>query len=315
MTDSNIKISVCIPAYKHPEYLLRALTSLATQQCSNWEVVITDDSPDDSVYQVVQQFRHQLPIQYFKNTPAHGMPANWNTCYDKARGTYIKILHDDDWLAHPQALEKMAAALDNNPDCDFVYTAFSNHYLESGSIEEMRCHPFYRRLLSKSPINLFQRNFIGPPSVIMHRNKPAYRYDVKTRWVVDIDFYMQVLEANRRFVYIDEVLVNVGISGEQITRDCFRVREVEIPENFYLLRKHSVKALNNIYVYDFFWRMLRNLEIRHVSDLRTSGLKGDIPIPVLQMLTLQRQFPLRLLRIGPLSKMLMSFAYLFRKRL
>jgi hypothetical protein len=93
------------------------------------------------------------------------------------------------------------------------------------------------------------------------------------------------------------------------------VREVEIPENFYLLRKHSVKALNNIYVYDFFWRMLRNLEIRHVSDLRSSGLKGDIPIPVLQMLTLQRQFPLRLLRIGPLSKMLMSFAYLFRKRL
>lgn len=315
MTNSNIKISVCIPAYKNPEFLLRALASLATQQCSSWEVIITDDSPDESVHQVVQQFQQQLPIQYYKNSPAHGMPANWNTCYDKARGAYIKILHDDDWLAQPQALEKMAAALDANPDCDFVYTAYSNHYLQTGDIEDVHCNAFYQRLLQQSPVNLFQRNFIGPPSVIMHRNKPAYRYDVKTRWVVDIDFYMQVLQANPKFVYIDEVLVNVGISGEQITRDCFRVREVEIPENFYLLRKFSLKALNNIYVYDFFWRMLRNLEIRQVADLRSSGLEGDIPVPVRQMITLQRQFPLRVLRIGVISKLLMTFSYLFRKRL
>jgi glycosyltransferase involved in cell wall biosynthesis len=315
MSNYPVKISVCIPAYKNPEFLLRGLGSLAKQECSSWEVIVTDDSPDDSVYQVVQQYKDQLPLQYFRNSPAKGMPANWNVCYDKAQGEYIKILHDDDWLAHPQALQKMAAALDRHPDCDFVYSAYSNHYLQTGRIEDVRCSAFYRRLLQESPVNLFQRNFIGPPSVIMHRNKPAYRYDLKTRWVVDVDFYMHVLSANPAFVYLDEPLVNVGISGDQITRDCFRVREVEIPENFYLLRKVSVKHLNNIYVYDFFWRMLRNLEIRSIADLRQSGLEGDIPVPVLQMLAVQRKLPLRLLKIGVLSKLLMTCCYLFRKRL
>ncbi len=315
MSEHPVKISVCIPAYKNPEFLLRGLASLAKQQCSNWEVLVTDDSPDDSVYQVVQQFTEQLPLQYFRNSPAKGMPANWNECYGKARGEYIKILHDDDWLAHPQALQKMAAALDAQPDCDLVFSAYSNHYLDSGKIEDVYCSPFYRNLLKQSPVNLFQRNFIGPPSVIMHRNKPAYRYDLKTRWVVDVDFYMQVLKANPAFIYLDEVLVNVGISGEQITRDCFRVREVEIPENFYLLRKIGVKALNSVYVYDFFWRMLRNLEIRSVKDLRQSGLEGEIPAPVLQMLSLQQRFSLRVLKIGVISKLLMTLCYLFRKRL
>ena len=315
MSNYPVKISVCIPAYKNPEFLLRGLASLAKQECSSWEVLITDDSPDDSVYQVVQQYKEQLPLQYFRNSPAKGMPANWNECYDRARGEYIKILHDDDWLAHPQALQKMADALDANPRCDFVFSAYCNHYLQTGRIEEVHCSPLYRNLLKQSPVNLFQKNFIGPPSVIMHRNNPAYRYDVKTRWVVDVDFYMHVLTANPGFVYLDEELVNVGISGEQITRDCFRVREVEIPENFYLLRKVSLKALNIIYVYDFFWRMLRNLEIRSVTDLRQSGLEGDIPAPVLQMLALQKMFPLRLLKVGVISKLLMTCCYLFRKRL
>jgi hypothetical protein len=223
-------------------------------------------------------------------------------------------LHDDDWLAQPQALQKMAEALDARPDCDFVYTAYCNHYLETAKQEEVHCSAFYQRLLRQTPVNLFQSNFIGPPSVIMHRNKPTYRYDERTRWVVDITFYMQVLLTNPKFVYLDEVLVNVGISGEQVTRDCFRVPEVEVPENFYLLRKVSVKALNNIYVYDFFWRLLRNLGIRQVADLRQAGLEGDIPAAALQMLSRQQRIPLRLLKVGVLSKGLMTLSYLFRKK-
>lgn len=315
MSDQVVKISVCIPAYKNPDFLLRGLASLAAQQCSSWEVLITDDSPDDSVYEAAQQYMDKLPLKYFRNTPAKGMPANWNECYNKARGEYIKILHDDDWLAHPLALQKMADALDSHPESDFVFCAYRNHYLGTSRQEEWHCGAFYRRLLRKTPVNLFHTNFIGPPSVMMHRNKPAYRYDLNTRWVVDVDFYMQVLSANPGFVYLDEVLVNVGISEEQVTRECFHVREVEAPENFYLLNKVSVKSLNNIYVYDFFWRMLRNLEFRRLEELPACGVKGEIPVPVVQMLSLQRLFPLRVLRIGVISKLLMTLSYLFHKRL
>lgn len=309
-----MKVSVCIPAYKNPAFLRRALDSLVRQQMESWELVITDDSPDDSVRQVVDEYGQRLPIRYFKNAPAHGMPANWNTAYDKCQGEYVKILHDDDWLEGPLALQKMAAALDAHPDTDLVFSAYRNQYLATGRTEEVHCSAFYQRLLQEDPVSLFQTNFIGPPSVIMHRNKPAYRYDVQTRWVVDINFYMEVLTHNPRFVYIDEVLVNVGIGEEQITQDCFRNREVEIPENFYLLQKRGVKALNNIYVYDFFWRNMRNLEIRNAADLQVSRLAVPIPPTVLQIVQRQRVFPLSVLRIGPVSKLLMTLSFLFRKR-
>ncbi|SCC41349.1 Glycosyltransferase involved in cell wall bisynthesis [Chitinophaga costaii] len=309
-----MKVSVCIPAYKNPAFLQRALQSLVLQQFSNWELIITDDSPDDSVQAVVQEYNDRLPIRYFKNTPAHGMPANWNTAYDKATGEYIKILHDDDWLETPLALQKMADALDAHPDCDFVFSAYRNQFLATGRTQDVHCSAFHQKLLQEDPVNLFQTNFIGPPSVIMHRNRPPYRYDLRTRWVVDIDFYMEVLRNNPRFVYIDEILVNVGIGEEQITQDCFRNREVEIPENYYLLQKRGVKALNNIYVYDFFWRNLRNLEIRSAADLQVSRLAVPIPPTVLQMVRRQRWLPLPVLRMGVVSKIYMTLSYFFRKR-
>ncbi|HEY0271570.1 MAG TPA: hypothetical protein VGC22_00235, partial [Chitinophaga sp.] len=98
------------------------------------------------------------------------------------------------------------------------------------------------------------------------------------------------------------------------TQDCFRNREVEIPENYYLLQKRGVQALNNIYVYDFFWRNLRNLEIRSAADLQVSRLAVPIPPTVLQMVKRQRLLPLRVLRIGIVSKLYMTLSFLFRKR-
>ncbi len=119
------------------------------QQFDNWELIITDDSPDDSVWEVVESYRHRLPVVYFRNTPAHGMPANWNTGYDKASGEYIKILHDDDWLETPLALRKMADALDANPECDFVFSAYRNQFLGTGRTQDVHCSAFYQQLLQK----------------------------------------------------------------------------------------------------------------------------------------------------------------------
>lgn len=311
---TTIKVSVCIPAYKNVQFLQKALDSLVMQDYTDWEIIITDDSPDDSVYQLAEQYFSRLPLHYYKNEPAAGMPANWNVCYDKARGAYIKIMHDDDWFTHPQAVRKMAEALDARPGCDFVFSAFRNCYLGSGKTEDIHCSAFYRGLLGKGPEHLFQKNFIGPPSVVMHRNNAAYRYDVKLRWMVDKDFYINVLQHVPAFIYLDEVLVNIGISENQITQSVKGVRKVEVPENFYLLSKTGEQHLHNIYVYDFFWRLMRNLGVRQPQELKEAGLEGPVPALVEQILQRQRLFPLSLLKIGPVSKLLMALSYAFRQR-
>ena len=42
-------ISICIPAYKHVDYLQRLLDSILIQTYKNFEIIITDDRPDNSV--------------------------------------------------------------------------------------------------------------------------------------------------------------------------------------------------------------------------------------------------------------------------
>ena len=126
---------------------------------------------------------------------------------------------------------------------------------------------------------LFGRNIVGPPSVVMYKRLPATTFDPALKWLVDIDFYIRYL-ATTTPAYVDKILVNVGLGSQQVTRDCFRLRVVEIPENFYLLKKVGVHNLRNILVYDAWWRLIRNLEIRRVKDICRLRLPWPLYLPL-----------------------------------
>src|SRR5688572_26907459 len=91
-------ISVCIPTYKNPAYVVRLLNSVTIQTYTDFEVVITDNSPDNAVELVVEQFKNRFPIRYQRNVPAVNMGENFNKGLQNARGRWIKMMHDDDWF-------------------------------------------------------------------------------------------------------------------------------------------------------------------------------------------------------------------------
>ena len=43
------KISICVPAYKNPSGIARLLASVKAQTYEDYEVILTDDTPDESV--------------------------------------------------------------------------------------------------------------------------------------------------------------------------------------------------------------------------------------------------------------------------
>ena len=126
-------ISICIPAYKRLERLRRLLDSIVSQTFHDFEVVITDDSPNFSVKELIETFK--LPIQYFKNESALGTPANWNYCISKAKGEWIKLMHDDDWFSSPNSLELFAEATRHNKK--FIFSAYINVYEGSTKKEQI----------------------------------------------------------------------------------------------------------------------------------------------------------------------------------
>jgi hypothetical protein len=129
--------------------------------------------------------------------------------------------------------------------------------------------------------------------------------------VVDFEFYIRVLYKKRRFACIKKPLVNIGLGAHQITQHVFRKREVEIPENLYLLNLIGFEKLKNIFVFDYYWRLIRNLNIADISTM--SSFSSTIPIPLVieRMILLQKKIGTQKLTTNRyLSKCLMLLLYL-----
>ncbi|MFN2438726.1 MAG: glycosyltransferase family 2 protein [Chitinophagaceae bacterium] len=308
---NGVLISICIPAFSRVAYLDRLLASIKNQTFVNYEVIISDDSKEDEVKNLCALYAHQFSLKYYKNELALGTPANWNFAISKAIGDWIKIMHDDDWLATKNSLEWFAK--ETNSGRKFVFSAYTNIFEDKQKVQKMFFPSAWRNRIIKNPVTLLPRNVIGPPSVTMVHRSISETYDTRMKWRVDIDFYIRLLRSEKEFSYIKEPLVNVGVSGSQVTNYCIDQPEVELPEGLLLLHKYGVQPLKNILVYDSWWRIIRNVNIRSVKDLGIHTQINEWPQVIIKMVLFQSQIPKSILKIGVFSKLLMSSSYLLNK--
>ena len=135
-------------------------------------------------------------------------------------------------------------------------------------------------------------------------------YDSNYKFVVDFEYYIRLIQSFKRYHYIDQLLINVGFNALQVTKYTFKVAAVQVPENLSLVNKLGPGILRNLLVYDYYWRMWRNLGVRGVADCRNYY---DEPIPkiLINMMNQQALVPLKVLKIGLVSKGLMMVSYIF----
>ena len=303
-------ISICIPAYRRTGFLKRLLDSLAIQTFTDFEVVLTDDSPDDSVAALIKAHPLADKIRYFKNQVTLGTPENWNEGLRRAAGEWIKIMHDDDWFSTPESLGTFAAAVAAHPS-HFYFCAYLN-VTSDGKQEKPFAIGNFVPELAKTPELLLSSNRVGPPSVVLFRAQAGMFFDNRMRWLVDIDFYIRYLKQFPPATYLPETLVNIGISESQVTKSSFGNPAVEIPERMLLAGKIGYGSLRNWKVYDSWWRFLRNGNIRSEAQFRANGYLLPLPAFLSSMMAWQRQVPPRALQSGLLSKLLMSAHFVLK---
>lgn len=302
-------VSICLPAYKHTHLLQRCLDSVAAQSFPNFEVIITDDTPDDSTEQFIKNCKYTFPLLYQRNSPALGSPANWNAGIKMARGQYIKMMHHDDWFAVPDALEKFCKALDDNPQSLFAFAA--NRDFVDGKAQPLRCD-FVQELeqWKKDKTFLVTYNFIGDPSTIIFRNHKGLLYDERMKWCVDTDFNLTLFELNDKVVFIEEELVHIGTHPGQVTHTVQHDASIVLYENILMLNKHKITQLN-LKQFDYYWRMIRNFKVRNKAALQSLAREQAVPSYMNKMLWWQSKTPYSILKTGFISKMLMTVSYLF----
>ncbi len=303
-------ISICIPAFQRTHYLRRLLQSISEQTYTDFEVILSDDSKDDSVKELAKQFEDKFTLSYYRNQPALGTPANWNYSIGKAKGEWIKLMHDDDWFSTPAALQAFAEAAKGGKK--FLFSAYENYYDGTQNKIVVWLTGYWKKNIKQNPSLLIVKNVIGPPSVTMLHRSINVTYDERLKWRVDTDFYERVLSKEKDFGYIPLPLICVGISESQVTQSCLYKPEIELPEGLILLEKYGVSSLQNVWVYDAWWRLFRNMNIVSKKQLY-SYTKKEWPNVIYLMVEDLSKAPAKLLQTGIFSKLFMSYSY-FKNR-
>jgi hypothetical protein len=92
------------------------------------------------------------------------------------------------------------------------------------------------------------------------------------KWLVDVDFYIRLLSANRDFVFTRVPLVSIELSDESMTAACLGTRSVELFEYLYLYRKLSAMSKLSLRYDLVVWRICALYGIRGYEDLADLGV-------------------------------------------
>jgi glycosyltransferase involved in cell wall biosynthesis len=287
-------------------YVKRLLASIADQTYRDFDIIITDNSPDNSIEMTAAQYHDQLPISYYRNDPPTGMAANFNEGLNKATGTWIKPMHDDDWFSTPHAMAQFAEAA-RGATSKFVFSACTNVYAPSGKQAPEILTAAGRKMLEDNHLCLFHKNLIGHPSVMMHINDSSLRYDTRFKWVVDIDFYLRFMDRYPGFDYIPQCLVNIGKDENQMSGQYYKNASVEVPEYLDLLAKYApALAWTDRHVFHRLWDLARSFRLKSNADIEQCGYHGVVPGAMDKIIAYQQYIPRIILKQTPWSARLMK---------
>ena len=191
-------ITVAIPAYK-PRHLGQAIASVLAQTFTDYELLISDDCPDDGVKAVVDGFRD--PRIRLIEGPRRGLVPNSAHLWEQATCDLLKYVYDDDFLL-PFALEGLGRRLEAAPEAAY---AFSFRHLVDGegritssprSLKGDAVASYAPGVIPQAIIGSM-RNFVGEPSNLLIRRSRfpdasclSQYCGLPVRHMIDVCFYL-----------------------------------------------------------------------------------------------------------------------------
>lgn len=232
------KVAICIPAYNDELKLKTLLNSIKIQTFKDFFVVISDDSINDNIRILCDEYKEQFYLIYSRNELPLGPTKNTNRAIaiaDSNRYEYLKIMHHDDFFTYDDSLDFFVSMLDEDLDasmafCNTIQLSPNGTYERYISDDELS-------LLLDDYRNLVLGNIIGDPSVTIMR-KTYLRMDENLLWDVDWEWYMRILHGNRKFQFTRHPLVSIGMGNDTMTKYCQKNQELMLKESIYVYLKN-----------------------------------------------------------------------------
>lgn len=230
------RFSICIPTYEMHGYghivVNELMHELKMQSFQDFDIVISDQSNDSKILDVVHEHSKDLDIKFMTDLANRGKAtANINKAMRYAEGEIIKIMFQDDFFVNFDALKIISAEFDKGAKWttnSFTHTTDKKNFFNT--------KPSYYQ---DSVIT--GRNSIGNPSNIsVHRDCRVYM-DTELYYIFDCDYYWQLKHQNGMPNVINDVLVCSRLHPTSMSQDK-DVVGLLAKETEYCCKKYNIKA-------------------------------------------------------------------------
>ena len=147
-------------------------------------------------------------------------------------------MHHDDYFTKPDSLSKFVSLLDKNPKALFAFSATEIDLVQLKMKNFNRCSTKKLTELKQNPNLLFFTNIIGAPSSTIVRNNSEIFFDEKLKWLVDVDWYIQLINKCNVIEYHSEPLIcTIHGTESQVTQKVILDGDIQVKEHIYLFKK------------------------------------------------------------------------------
>lgn len=233
LVNENIFFSLCIPAYDYNgngiAFLENNFRKFEAQTFKNFEVVVSDHSVDKHIQELCDRWKIKLNLRYISNDRGRGyVSPNLNTAMSEARGEWIKIVFQDDFLFDENSLQRQF---------DFISQNENIHWFATRFVHTFDGINFYRDFMPKWSDDIWTgNNTIGGPSVVTIKNNSLIYFDEELNWLLDCDWYYKLFQKFGKPSIFPEITVVSRSNPDRLTN---RIT----PEQ----KKLEFKKLQNIY--------------------------------------------------------------------
>jgi glycosyltransferase involved in cell wall biosynthesis len=196
------RITIGIPSYNERQNIVNLLRAVEEQHIPIFEVLISDDSSDDTPKLVRNFAQHSsLNIQIFHHDARRGAAAAWNEILQKAEGDVI-VLYDADTIPHPSCAEQLTSKIKENVGI----CASNSQPVQAAGIAGRASVFISNWLRSVRLARLSQYTVMGRAVAI--NSDEAKKIEIPIDMIA-IDLYIQckILEMGRDVIYDDSALV------------------------------------------------------------------------------------------------------------
>ena len=228
------KVSILLPTYKEPQYLIRSITSVLNQSFSDWELIVIDDglvqNSKKSLFDFVQNDKR---ITVITNPQNLGIQKSLNEGLKAARGTYVARIDDDDEWIDTKKLHKQVAFLDEHFEYVLVGTG--------AVIVAPDGQQLTKYLLPESDIDIRKRilskNCFIHSSVMFNKEKVlslgGYSESDEVKHIEDYDLWLRLGQTGKMYI-IPDYLIDFTLHKNSISS---KNRRAQFKGNVKLTRK------------------------------------------------------------------------------